>query len=85
MFDYNWKLVDSVIELEVVDIVLFVDMVVFVYSLFVCVKMMYIDVDLEVECCIVEFMLLMSVLDNFYFNVVYYGVEFGNICICSCF
>lgn len=70
-------------ELENVELVLLVEIVVFVYSLFVWVKMMYIDVDFKVIVCLVELMLLMSVLDNFYFNVVYYGVEFGNICFCS--
>lgn len=70
-------------ELENVELVSLVEIVVFVYSLFVRVKMMYIDVDFKVIVCLAELMLLMSVLDNFYFNAVYYGVEFGNICFRS--
>lgn len=83
LLDYNRRLTDGVLELEVVDLASLVQSVMLAHRLSAQAKKMQTQVEIETGYCLAQSALLSSVLDNLYSNALYYGTESGNICIRS--
>ncbi|MDE1188920.1 MAG: HAMP domain-containing sensor histidine kinase [Pantoea sp.] len=79
LLDYNRKLADGPLALDVVALDTIVETVVKSHSLPAHARQMRTHVDLQVNHCLAESTLLQRVIDNLYSNAVNYGSESGNI------
>ena len=83
LLDYNRKQAYGPVAREAVDLVDLVESVVAAHSLPARAKLMHTELTLQARRCLAEPALLISVMDNLYYNAVHYGAESGNIRIHS--
>ncbi len=83
LLDYNRNLAEIPAEPEDINLAAMLGMIIDAHSLPARAKHLTTELDLQVEHCHAESILLMRVLDNLYSNAVHYGEESGNIWIRS--